>query len=43
MGDFNVKIGSDNTDYERVMERHDLGEISDNGELFSEFQAITTW
>ena len=37
MGDFNAKIGSDNRDYERVMDHHDLGEISENGELFSEF------
>ena len=37
MGDFNAKIGSDNTDYERVMGRHGLGEMSENGELFAEF------
>ncbi|XP_058449164.1 craniofacial development protein 2-like [Malaya genurostris] len=37
MGDFNAKIGSDNSNYERFMGRHDLGEMSENGELFAEF------
>ncbi|XP_058456753.1 craniofacial development protein 2-like [Malaya genurostris] len=36
-GDFNAKIGSDNVDYERVMGRHGLGDMSDIGELFAEF------
>ncbi|XP_058449462.1 craniofacial development protein 2-like [Malaya genurostris] len=36
-GDFNAKIGSDNVDYERVMGRHGLGDMSDNGEPFAEF------
>ncbi|KAL1397256.1 hypothetical protein pipiens_002548 [Culex pipiens pipiens] len=36
-GDFNAKIGSDNTDLERIMGRHGLGEMSENGELFTEF------
>ncbi|XP_058444101.1 craniofacial development protein 2-like [Malaya genurostris] len=36
-GDFNAKIGSDNVDYERVMGRCSLGDMSDNGELFAEF------
>ncbi|KAL1379832.1 hypothetical protein pipiens_003712 [Culex pipiens pipiens] len=36
-GDFNAKIGSDNTDLERIMGPHGLGEMSENGELFTEF------
>ena len=34
MGDFNAKIGSDNTGREQVMGRHGEGEINANGELF---------
>lgn len=37
MGDFNAKIGSDNSSYEPVMGRHGLGEMSENGELLAEF------
>ncbi|XP_055622491.1 craniofacial development protein 2-like [Toxorhynchites rutilus septentrionalis] len=37
LGDFNAKIGSDNEDLERVMGRHGLGQMSENGELFAEF------
>ncbi|XP_062557571.1 craniofacial development protein 2-like [Armigeres subalbatus] len=37
MGNFNAKIGSDNTDYESVIGRHGLGEMSENGELLAEF------
>uniref|UniRef100_A0A023EEA0 Putative rte ele1 orf1-h 1e-60-j 4 n=1 Tax=Aedes albopictus TaxID=7160 RepID=A0A023EEA0_AEDAL len=37
MGDFNAKVGSDNSNYEHVMGRHGLGEMSENGELFAEF------
>ena len=37
LGDFNAKIGSNNADLERVMGRHGLGEMSENGELFTEF------
>ncbi|XP_055622191.1 craniofacial development protein 2-like [Toxorhynchites rutilus septentrionalis] len=36
LGDFNAKIDSNNTDLERVMGRHGLGEMSENGELFTE-------
>ncbi|KAL1396139.1 hypothetical protein pipiens_010724 [Culex pipiens pipiens] len=36
-GDFNAKIGSGNTDLERIMGPHGLGEMSENGELFTEF------
>lgn len=31
MGDFNAKIGSDNTGYEEVMGVHGLGQMNDNG------------
>ncbi|XP_055634032.1 craniofacial development protein 2-like [Toxorhynchites rutilus septentrionalis] len=37
LGDFNAKIGSDNEGLERVMGRHGLGQMSENGELFAEF------
>ncbi|XP_058816287.1 uncharacterized protein LOC131679564 [Topomyia yanbarensis] len=37
MGDFNAKVGSDNSDYEYVMGHHGLGEMSENGELLAEF------
>ncbi|XP_058456943.1 uncharacterized protein LOC131434297 [Malaya genurostris] len=37
MVDFNAKIGSDNSNYERIMGRHGLGEMSEHGELFAEF------
>ena len=40
MGDFNAKIGQDNTGYEEVMGRHGLGEISGNGERFADFCAM---
>ncbi|XP_055643754.1 uncharacterized protein LOC129779967 [Toxorhynchites rutilus septentrionalis] len=44
LGDFNAKIVSNNTDLERVMGRQGLGEISENGELFTEFCAHkVTW
>lgn len=35
MGDFNAKIGNDNTGWEEVMGRHGLGYINDNGERFA--------
>ena len=31
MGDFNAKIGSDNTGYDEVMGRQGLGEMNENG------------
>ncbi|XP_058443820.1 craniofacial development protein 2-like [Malaya genurostris] len=37
MGDFNAKNGFDNSNYERIMGRHGLGEMSENGELFAVF------
>ena len=40
MGDFNAKIGEDNTDYEEVMGRHGLGVMSDNVERFTDFCAL---
>ena len=40
MGDFNAKIGSDNTGREGVMGRHGEGEINLNGELFVEMCAF---
>ena len=42
MGDFNTKIGEDNTGYEEVMGRHGLGEMSDNGERFTDFCALNS-
>ena len=35
MGDFNVKIGSDNTGYEDIMGTHGLGQMNENGEHFA--------
>ncbi len=40
MGDFNAKIGEDNTGYEEAMGRHGLGELSENGERFIDFCAL---
>ena len=37
MGDFNAKIGKDNTGREQIMGKEGLGEISENGELFLDF------
>ncbi|KAK4467952.1 hypothetical protein MN116_000217, partial [Schistosoma mekongi] len=34
MGDFNAKVGVDNTGYEDIMGQHGLGERNDNGERF---------
>lgn len=39
MGDFNAKIGSDNTGMESVMGREGVGERNENGERFGEFCA----
>ena len=36
LGDFNAKIGCDNTGYERNMGKHGLGTRNDNGERFLE-------
>ncbi|VDP37264.1 unnamed protein product [Schistosoma margrebowiei] len=35
MGDFNAKVGTDNTGYEDIMGRHGLGERNENGERFA--------
>ena len=40
MGNFNAKIGSDNTGYDEVMERQGLGEINENGERFADACAL---
>ena len=37
MGDMNAKTGSDNTNRERIMGRHGLGAMNENGELCAEF------
>ena len=37
LGDFNAKIGPDKTGKERVMTRHGLGCMNENGEQFSDF------
>ena len=34
MGDFNAKIGMDNTGYEDIMGTHGLGQMNENGERF---------
>nr|KAG5692151.1 hypothetical protein BaRGS_020699 [Batillaria attramentaria] len=40
MGDFNAKIGSDNTGYEDTMGPHGLGQMNENGERFADFCAL---
>nr|KAG5694141.1 hypothetical protein BaRGS_001468 [Batillaria attramentaria] len=40
MGDFNAKIGSDNTGYENTMGTHGLGQMNENGECFADFCAL---
>ena len=42
MGDFNAKIGSDNTGREGVMGRQGEGEMNSNGELFVEMCAFNS-
>ena len=42
IGDFNAKIGSDNTGREQVMGRHGEGEINENGELFVDMCAFNS-
>ncbi|XP_046666627.1 uncharacterized protein LOC124358371 [Homalodisca vitripennis] len=36
MGDFNAKIGNDNTDRESVMGKHGMGTMNDNGERLAD-------
>ena len=39
MGDFNAKIGNNNTGYEEVMGQQGIGEMNDNGERFADLCA----
>ena len=39
MGDFNAKIGNDNTGYEQVMGIHGMGTMNENGTLFADLCA----
>ena len=36
MGDFNAKIGMDNTDYKDIMGTHGLGQMNENSERFAD-------
>ena len=40
MGDFNAKIGSDNTGYEDIMGTRGLGQMNENGEHFADLCAL---
>ncbi|VDO65291.1 unnamed protein product [Schistosoma margrebowiei] len=40
MGDFDAKVGTDNTGYEDIMGRHGLGERNENGERFANLCAF---
>ncbi|CAH8466653.1 unnamed protein product [Schistosoma haematobium] len=40
MGDFNAKVGTDNTGYEDIIGRHGLGERNENGERFANLCAF---
>ncbi|VDP45146.1 unnamed protein product [Schistosoma margrebowiei] len=40
MGDFNARVGTDNTGYEGIMRRHGLGERNENGERFANLCAF---
>ena len=40
MGDFNAKIGMDNTGYEDIMGTYGLGQMNDNGERFADLYAL---
>ena len=40
MGDFNAKIGSDNTGYEEVMGKQGLGEMNENGATFADLCSL---
>jgi len=41
MGDMNAKIGPNNEGLQHVMGRHGIGNMNENGELFSELCAVT--
>ena len=40
MGDFNAKIGADNTGYEDTMGTQGLGQMNENGEHFADMCAL---
>ena len=40
MGDFNAKIGADNTGYEDIMGVHGLGQMNENGERFADLCSL---
>ena len=40
MGDFNTKIGIDNTSYEGIVGTHGLGQMNENGERFADLCAL---
>ena len=40
VGDFNTKIGMDNTRYEDIMGTHGLGQINENDERFADVCAL---
>ncbi|VDP44631.1 unnamed protein product [Schistosoma margrebowiei] len=40
MGDFNAKVGADNTGYEDIMGQHGLGERNESGERFANLCAF---
>ena len=40
MGDFNAKIGMDNTGFEDIMGTHGLGQMNENGERFADLCAL---
>ena len=40
MGDFNAKVGSDNTGYEDIMGAHGLGQMNNNGERFADLCSL---
>ena len=40
MGDFNTKLGMDNTGYEGIMGTHGLGQLNENGERFADLCAL---
>ena len=40
MGDFNGKIGADNTGYDDIMGRPELGVMNENGERFADLCAL---
>ena len=37
MGDMNAKVGDDNKDREKIMGTHGLGQMNENGEMFTDF------